>query len=58
VVDDGAGVRRITAEEVEIQIDRFSEMEEIRPTHARRPDLEFDFGFFLFWLDDFRQVVE
>jgi hypothetical protein len=33
-------------------------MEEIRPTHARRPDFEFDFGFFLFWLDDFRRVVE
>jgi len=58
VVDDGAGVRRITAGEVEIQIDRFLGMEEIRPTHARRPDFEFDFGFLLFWFDDFRRVVE
>jgi hypothetical protein len=33
-------------------------MEEIWPTHARRPDFEFDFEFFLFWFDDFRRVVE
>jgi hypothetical protein len=58
VVDDGAGVRRITAGEVEIEINRFSKMEEIRPTHAHRPDFESDFGFFLFWFDDFRRVVE
>jgi hypothetical protein len=46
VVENGAGVRRIIAGEVEIEIDRFSKMEEIRPTHARRPDFESDFGFF------------
>jgi hypothetical protein len=33
-------------------------MEEIRPTHARRLDFEFDFGFLLFWFDDFPPVVE
>jgi hypothetical protein len=94
VVDDGARVPRVMAREVEIEIDRLSEMEEIRPTHARRPrisvdhkyslsislscadlsllsfnvsviqrsedrpDFEFDFGFLLFWFDDFRRVVE
>lgn len=57
-IDDEVGVRRITAGEVEIQIERFSGMEEIRPTHAYWPDFEFDFGFLLFWFDDFRQVVE
>jgi hypothetical protein len=97
VVDDGTGVWRITAREVEIEIDRLSETEEIRPTHARRPqisidykyslsisltlslslslslsllsldvsvvqgsedqlDFESDFGFLLFWFDDFRRV--
>jgi hypothetical protein len=58
MVDDGAGVRRITAGEVEIEYDRFSEMEEIRPTHAYWSDFQSDFGFFLFWFDDFRRVVE
>jgi len=37
VIDDRAGVRRVTAREVELVVDRLSEMEEIRPTHARRP---------------------
>jgi len=58
VVDDGAGVRRITTGEVEIEIDRLSEMEEIRSTHARRPDFESDFEFLLLWFDDFRRVIE
>jgi hypothetical protein len=42
VVDDNAGVGRVTAREVEIKIDRLSEMEEIRPTHARRPQISVD----------------
>jgi len=91
VVDYGARVRRVTAGEVEFEINRLLEMEEIRPTHAGRPrifvdhkyslslslslslssfdvsmmqgledqlDFESDFGFLLFWFDDFRRVVE
>jgi len=50
VVDNGAGVRRITAGEVEIEIDQLSEMEEIWPTYARRPDFESDLGFCCFGL--------
>jgi hypothetical protein len=48
VVNDGAGVRRVMAREVELVVDRLSKMEEIRPTHARRPVfgfLVFDFSF-------------
>jgi len=42
VVDDRAGVWRVTAREVEIEIDRLSDMEEILLTHALRPLISFD----------------
>jgi len=29
-------------------------MEEIRPTHACRPDFQSDFGFLYFWFDGFQ----
>jgi hypothetical protein len=42
VVNNDAGVLRVPAREVEIEIDRLSEMEEIRSTHARRPRISVD----------------
>jgi hypothetical protein len=42
LVDDGAGVRRVTTREVELVVDRLSEMEEIRSTHACRLRISID----------------